>query len=58
MLYPLLVYFGIGRFGPSAIAILLIAMCLLRLLVLCVRGDWSYYNGKKGNHAAGRKSAP
>ena len=42
VLYPILVYVGIGRFGPSAIAVLLIAMCLLRLLVLCVRGDWSF----------------
>ena len=42
VLYPILVYLGIGRFGPSAIAVLLIAMCLLRLLVLWVRGDWSF----------------
>lgn len=41
LLYPLLVYVGIGRFGPSAVAILLIAVCLLRLLVLRVRGDWT-----------------
>jgi uncharacterized membrane protein len=39
VLYPILVYFGIGRYGPSAVAILLIAVCLLRLLVLKVRGD-------------------
>ena len=39
VLYPILVYFGISRFGPSAVAILLIAVCLLRLLVLRVRGD-------------------
>ena len=42
VLYPILVYVGIGRFGPSAIAVLLIAMCLLRLLVLWVRGDSSF----------------
>ncbi len=39
VLYPILVYVGIGRFGPSAVAVLLIAVCLLRLLVLRVRGD-------------------
>jgi len=39
VLYPILVYLGIGRFGPSAVAVLLIAVCLLRLLVLRVRGD-------------------
>jgi uncharacterized membrane protein len=41
VLYPILVYVGIGRFGPSAVAVLLIAVCLLRLLVLRVRGDWT-----------------
>ena len=39
VLYPILVYVGIGRFGPSAVAVLLIVVCLLRLLVLRVRGD-------------------
>lgn len=42
VLYPILVYIGIGRFGPSAVAVLLIAVCLLRLLVLRVRGDWTW----------------
>ena len=42
VLYPILVYVGIDRFGPSAIAVLLMAMCVLRLLVLCVRRDWSF----------------
>ena len=37
--YPLLVYFGIGRFGPGAVAVFLIAACLARLVVLRVRGD-------------------
>src|SRR2546428_13213714 len=41
VLYPILVYVGIGRFGPSAVAVLLIVLCLLRLLVLRVRGDWT-----------------
>lgn len=41
VLYPILVYVGIGRYGPSAVAVLLIAVCLLRLLVLGIRGDWT-----------------
>src|SRR5689334_2154302 len=41
VLYPILVYVGIGRYGPSAVALLLIAVCLLRLLVLGLRGDWT-----------------
>ncbi len=41
VLYPVLVYVGIGRFGPTAVAVLLIVVCLLRLLVLRVRGDWT-----------------
>jgi uncharacterized membrane protein len=39
VLYPVLVYVGISRLGPSAVAVLLIAVCLLRLLVLRIRGD-------------------
>jgi len=42
VLYPVLVYFGIGRFGPSAVAVLLIAVCLLRLLVLRIRGERTF----------------
>ena len=42
VLYPVLVYFGIGRFGPSVVAVWLIAVCLLRLLVLRIRGDRSF----------------
>ncbi len=41
VLYPILVYVGIGRFGPSAVAVVLIVVCLLRLLVLRIRGDWT-----------------
>lgn len=41
VLYPILVYVGIGRYGPSAVAVLLIIVCVLRLLVLRVRGDWT-----------------
>jgi uncharacterized membrane protein len=37
--YPLLVYFGIGRFGPSAMAAVLLVVCLLRLLVVKARGN-------------------
>jgi uncharacterized membrane protein len=37
--YPLLVYFGIGRFGPSAMAAVLLMVCVLRVLVLLIRGD-------------------
>jgi hypothetical protein len=37
-LYPLLVYAVIGRFGPSGVAALLAAVCLLRLVLLRLRG--------------------
>jgi uncharacterized membrane protein len=41
VLYPIVVYFGIGRFGPGAVAVLLIVVCLLRLLVLGIRREWT-----------------
>jgi len=37
-LYPLLVYFGIGRFGVAPIAGVLAAVCVLRLLALRFAG--------------------
>jgi uncharacterized membrane protein len=53
VLYPILVYVGIGRFGPSAVAVLLIAVCLLRLLVLAIRGDWTLATRQIGLISAG-----
>jgi uncharacterized membrane protein len=38
-LYPLLVYFGISRFGPSGLAAMLLVVCVLRVLVLRVSGE-------------------
>lgn len=38
VLYPVLVYLGIGRFGVGPIAAVLAFVCLLRLLVLRSRG--------------------
>lgn len=40
-LYPLLVYAAIGRFGPSGVAAILAAVCLVRLVVLRLRGGVS-----------------
>ena len=39
--YPLLVYATIGRFGPSGVAAILGAVCLLRLVVLRLHGGSS-----------------
>jgi uncharacterized membrane protein len=38
VLYPVLVYFGIGRFGVGPIAAVLAFVCLVRLLVLRSKG--------------------
>ncbi len=40
-IYPLLVYAAIGRFGPSGVAAILAAVCLVRLVVLRARGAGS-----------------
>src|SRR5262245_45189893 len=53
LLYPVLVYAGIGRFGPGAVAVLLIAVCLLRLVVLRFRGDRSFLAKQTAVVAAG-----
>jgi uncharacterized membrane protein len=37
-LYPLLVYAAIGRVGPAGVAAILAAVCLVRLVVLRLRG--------------------